>query len=121
MMEREKELFRYYSGLHSQMGTGVGTIMNTSINGNINANVSLDTDFYSSSGGVESSLNPRQIFWIKKRKLRREALDSLMRATSSNYIHESRHRHAMKRLRAPSGRFLTKEETLATRKGKPAQ
>ncbi|ELA41051.1 uncharacterized protein VICG_01933 [Vittaforma corneae ATCC 50505] len=107
MMEREKELLRYYSGLYPQVNVGM------------NANVSLDTDFYSSSNGVESSLNPRQVFWIKKRRLRRETLDSLMKATNSNYIHESRHRHAMKRLRAPSGRFLTKEETLVIKKSKP--
>lgn len=57
-------------------------------------------------------LNPRQVFWIRKRKMRRETLDALMVTQKNNYVHESRHRHAMKRLRAPSGRFLTKEETL---------
>lgn len=56
-------------------------------------------------------LNPRQVFWIRKRKMRREMLDALMITQKNNYVHESRHRHAMKRLRAPSGRFLTKEET----------
>ena len=30
---------------------------------------------------------------------------------SEGYTQESRHKHAMNRLRAPSGRFLTKEET----------
>lgn len=57
------------------------------------------------------SLNPRQVFWIRKRKMRRETLDALMVIQKNNYVHESRHRHAMKRLRAPSGRFLTKKET----------
>lgn len=56
-------------------------------------------------------LNPRQTFWIRRRKLRRDALDASMIEQSKNYTHESRHRHAMKRLRAPSGRFLTKEES----------
>lgn len=58
-------------------------------------------------------INQKQIYWIKKRKIRREMLDSMMVAQKSNYLHESRHRHAMKRLRAPSGRFLTKEEAAA--------
>jgi CCAAT-binding transcription factor (CBF-B/NF-YA) subunit B len=61
-------------------------------------------------------INPRQIYWIKKRRVRREILDSLMIAQKSNYLHESRHRHAMKRMRAPSGRFLTKEETEEARR-----
>lgn len=56
-------------------------------------------------------LNPRQVFWIRKRKMRRETLDALMVIQKNNYVHESRHRHAMKRQRAPSGRFLTKRET----------
>jgi hypothetical protein len=56
-------------------------------------------------------VNVKQLNWIKKRKARRDILDSLMISLKSNYLHESRHRHAMKRLRAPSGRFMTKEET----------
>lgn len=60
-------------------------------------------------------INPKQIYWIKKRKVRREMLDSMMVMQKSNYLHESRHRHAMKRLRAPTGRFLTKEEAAALR------
>lgn len=57
-------------------------------------------------------LNPRQIFWIRRRKLRRDALDASMIEQNKNYTHESRHMHAMNRLRAPSGRFLTKEESV---------
>ncbi|KMV66515.1 CCAAT-binding factor subunit B [Encephalitozoon cuniculi EcunIII-L] len=56
-------------------------------------------------------VNAKQLNWIKKRKARRDMLDSLMITNRRNYLHESRHKHAMKRLRAPSGRFLTKEET----------
>jgi hypothetical protein len=56
-------------------------------------------------------VNMKQLNWIKKRKARRDILDSLMINLKNNYLHESRHRHAMKRLRAPSGRFMTKEET----------
>ncbi|KAG5859413.1 CCAAT-binding factor subunit B [Encephalitozoon hellem] len=56
-------------------------------------------------------VNAKQLNWIKKRKARRDMLDTLMVTNKRNYLHESRHKHAMKRLRAPSGRFLTKEET----------
>lgn len=59
-----------------------------------------------------NQLNPKQIFWIKRRKIRRDALDAIMIEQDKNYIHESRHRHAMNRMRASSGRFLTKEEML---------
>lgn len=63
-------------------------------------------------------INPKQLYWIKKRKIRRELLDSIMVHQNNNYMHESRHRHAMKRLRAPSGRFLTKEEMAEYKKQK---
>lgn len=78
--------------------------------------LALDSDFYTNPNSSMNSLNPRQIFWIKKRKMRREALDSVMKSNRTNYIHESRHRHAMKRLRAPTGRFLTKEEMYELKK-----
>ena len=77
-----------------------------------NSAIPSKTAFYSSTAHVDSNLNPRQLFWIKKRKIRREALDALMQLKDSNYIYESRHRHAMKRQRAASGRFLTKEELM---------
>ncbi len=54
--------------------------------------------------------NPKQIYWINKRKTRREVLDSVMVHQKKYYMHESRHRHAVNRLRGPSGRFLSKEE-----------
>lgn len=56
-------------------------------------------------------VNAHQFNCIRKRKMRRDYLDTItMNKSSSSYLHESRHRHAMNRLRAPSGRFLTKEE-----------
>ncbi|TBU05820.1 putative CCAAT-binding transcription factor [Hamiltosporidium magnivora] len=61
-------------------------------------------------------VNVHQYNTIKKRKLRRDYLDSLMKTKNkAGYLHESRHRHAMNRLRAPSGRFLTKEEAAEQR------
>ncbi|KAI5171770.1 hypothetical protein NEFER03_1075 [Nematocida sp. LUAm3] len=55
-------------------------------------------------------VNANQYPYIKRRKERRDYLDSLEKKKDVGYQHESRHKHAMKRPRAPSGRFLTKEE-----------
>ena len=55
-------------------------------------------------------VNASQYPYIKRRKERRDYLDSLEKKKDVAYQHESRHKHAMKRPRAPSGRFLTKEE-----------
>ncbi|RVD91016.1 nuclear transcription factor Y subunit [Tubulinosema ratisbonensis] len=66
----------------------------------------------------EVYVNVKQYAAIRKRKARRDYLDSLMEIQKSSYLHESRHRHAMNRLRAPSGRFLTKEEMAMMRNKK---
>lgn len=58
-----------------------------------------------------NNINPKQIEYIKRREKRRQYLDQFMLKKSDGYTHESRHKHAINRLRAPSGRFLTKEET----------
>ena len=58
-----------------------------------------------------NNINPKQIEYIKRHEKRRQYLDQFMLKKSEGYTHESRHKHAMNRLRAPSGRFLTKEET----------
>ena len=65
----------------------------------------------------EVYVNIKQYKAIKMRKARRDYLDTLMEIHRSSYLHESRHRHAMNRLRAPSGRFLTKEEMAEVRRG----
>lgn len=98
-MER-KTTENLFTTSFSNLGTG------------ISSNLPLKNSFYGTSSIVDSNLNPRQIFWIRKRKIRRESLDALMKLKDSNYIYESRHRHAMKRQRAASGRFLTKDELL---------
>ncbi|KAG0442350.1 Nuclear transcription factor Y subunit A-3 [Dictyocoela muelleri] len=86
------------------------------VNGNIPNNLELYKNrYYQDSHSHPIFVNVNQYDCIKKRKLRREFLDSIME-TRTGYLHESRHRHAMNRLRAPSGRFLTKEEMMELKK-----
>lgn len=76
-----------------------------------------DYDCYVNNGEQPLYVNIKQFHCIRKRKLRRDFLDTLMKQPNTpGYLHESRHRHAMNRVRAPSGRFLTKEETAERRK-----
>lgn len=71
---------------------------------------------YTSSEEQAVFVNALQYPYIKRRKERRDYLDTLEKKKNLGYQHESRHKHAMKRPRAPSGRFLTKEEALEQEK-----
>ena len=61
-------------------------------------------------------VNPKQYARILKRRDARRIMDEYFsnkrkkREQNKPYMHESRHKHAMKRPRGPGGRFLTKEE-----------
>ncbi|KAL8839999.1 MAG: hypothetical protein Q9170_001541 [Blastenia crenularia] len=75
------------------------------------------------TGAEEAPLyvNAKQFHRILKRRVARQKLEEALRLTSKGrkpYLHESRHKHAMRRPRGPGGRFLTAEEVAAIESGK---
>ncbi|KAF7321551.1 hypothetical protein MKEN_00676100 [Mycena kentingensis (nom. inval.)] len=75
---------------------------------------------HNTTSGVDEEplyVNAKQYFRILKRRVARARLEELHRLSRQRkpYLHESRHKHAMRRPRGPGGRFLTAEEIAAQR------
>ncbi|EMD37463.1 hypothetical protein CERSUDRAFT_114103 [Gelatoporia subvermispora B] len=66
-------------------------------------------------------VNAKQYYRILKRRVARQRLAELHRLSTQRkpYLHESRHKHAMRRPRGPGGRFLTAEEIAAQKAHQP--
>jgi hypothetical protein len=79
------------------------------------AGSSQSTNYQTSTSHVHTSgpiyVNARQYARILKRRQARMLLESRKKMVDRRqYLHDSRHQHACKRPRGPSGRYLTREE-----------
>lgn len=94
-------------------GSAVKSITGGS-NVNVNVNASTEQPYY---------VNPKQYYRILKRRYARAKLEESLQITKDRkpYLHESRHKHAMRRPRGQGGRFLTAAEIKALKERESQQ
>uniref|UniRef100_A0A0E0KEZ1 Nuclear transcription factor Y subunit n=1 Tax=Oryza punctata TaxID=4537 RepID=A0A0E0KEZ1_ORYPU len=106
----------YYGGILT--GYTSHAFVHPQISGTANSRMPLPVD-----PSVEEPIfvNAKQYHAILRRRQTRAKLEAQNKAVKGRkpYLHESRHRHAMKRARGSGGRFLTKKELLEQQQQKP--
>ncbi|OCK76362.1 hypothetical protein K432DRAFT_428781 [Lepidopterella palustris CBS 459.81] len=76
-------------------------------------------ELVASAAGESLHVNARQYHRILKRREARQKLEDALHLTPGGrrpYLHESRHKHAVRRPRGPGGRFMTAAEIAALKK-----
>jgi nuclear transcription factor Y alpha len=97
----------YYCGFLT--GYTSNAIVHPQINGAANSRVPLPIE---PAAEEPIFVNAKQYHAILRRRQMRAKLETQNKLVKGRkpYLHESRHRHAMKRVRGPGGRFLNKKE-----------
>ncbi|KAJ1296728.1 hypothetical protein BS78_01G324700 [Paspalum vaginatum] len=97
----------YYGGILT--GYTSNAIVHPQLNGAANTRVPLPVEPASEE---PIFVNAKQYHAILRRRQMRAKLEAQNKLVKGRkpYLHESRHRHAMKRVRGPGGRFLNKKE-----------